>query len=177
MRIGSIITKATRDNGESAYIPSDSTEGTVISINIHEDCDGYERIDSVMVRWDDGKVSEIGLFSAEEDPDDWELIDVTPLQYANLYLWDRAYGGSEEGGWWYDTFTPADGEYIDAPPPYGHFPTAIAASEAAEKLEEWCKTENRTRRSPSSTASEGHFVVRVEAWPPEPTPARRPHYC
>ena len=28
--------------------------------------------------------------------------------YANVYELDRRYGGDEEGGWWFTTFTPKD---------------------------------------------------------------------
>jgi len=28
-----------------------------------------------------------------------------------VYICDRAYGGPEEGGWWYDCGVPSEGQY------------------------------------------------------------------
>jgi hypothetical protein len=126
------------------------------------------------VRWSDGRIE---IFRpGDEASDYWELGDVTPLCYANLYLWGRVYGGTEEGGWFYDTDSPVDGEWDTEPPPFGHFPSPEAAEAAAEKLEAWCEAENANRRHPNSCLSEGHFRVKLEAWPAEFQPQRRPYY-
>ena len=30
--------------------------------------------------------------------------------YVNVYQVERCYGGAEEGGWWYDSYTPLESE-------------------------------------------------------------------
>ncbi len=178
MRIGSrvAITRMREDGTWERYTGCKKRpEGTVIALEV-DDCDGHIRYDFATIRWDDGRVERIRT-EGEDEIGTWELEDVTPELYANLYLWDRGYGGSEEGGWWYDVYTPADGDWNEEPPKHGLFATAIEAENAAKALREWCDNENQSRRSPSSVISEGHFVVRVEAWPAEPYPARKPHYC
>jgi len=150
--------------------------GTVIGVNEECDGDGYHFLAGVSIRFDDGKVETIST-CGEDEYGPWEVVDVTPLLYANIYLIDRAYGGPEEGGWWYTTYTPADGEWSTDPPPHGLMPTQYIAKQAVAALDAWCELENATRRSIHSTASEGHFVVFQEAWPPEPSPKRKPHYC
>lgn len=181
MRIGSIVQKAVGtkikmvesrhgiffdDNGELPGGP----KGTVIELIMVEDDGWEERLHEVVIRWEDGSVEQLEIFG---------LVDVTPCHYANLYLYDRAYGGPEEGGWWYNTYDPV-GEWSDSetePPKHGHFATEEEAQKAYETLLEWCEQENKGRRSPSSVISEGHFVVWLEAWPAEHQPTRRPYYC
>lgn len=177
MKVGSRVRK--QREHESGYVwPEDMQLGTVIGINNGCNRDGYDYVESVVIRWDNGKVDTSKLTGADE-AGDWELKDETPLCYANLYLHDRAYGGPEEGGWWYDTYSPvtAEDDWDDAPPNYGHFNTEAAAKNAMPALEAWCNDQNSRRRSPSSMASEGHFVVRLEAWPAEHDPKQHPHYC
>ena len=76
-----------------------------------------------------------------------------------------------------DTYAPADGDWNTDPPKHGLCESVPAATEAYQALQVWCDEENKTRRSPSSVASEGHFVVWLEAWPAEHSPARKPYYC
>jgi hypothetical protein len=101
---------------EYSAVPG-SPSGIVIGIDSQE-CDNYERVESVKIRWQDGRIETLEP-EGEDLGGDWELVDTTPLLYANLYLYDRAYGGSEEGGWWYDTYTPADGDWNTEPPKHG----------------------------------------------------------
>lgn len=177
MRIGSRVSVAIWNDEQGQYVvPSNSEQGTVIAVEMGCDQCGYDKVEAVTIRWDNGKVDASPL-SGEMASGDWEIADVTPMSYANLYIFDRAYGGSEEGGWWYDTYTPADGDWDTEPPPHGHLGSPEAAKAAMEALHQWCEQENRGRRSPSSMASEGHFVVLLEAWPAEYSPAQRPHYC
>jgi len=178
LRIGSLVSVVRMGKDGEWFVPNfedDSNTGTVIAIEL-DDCDGYDRVESLTIRWNNGKVE-----STQPQGDDfqgpWEIADATPQLYANLYLHDRAYGGPEEGGWWYDTYTPVDGDWMNDPPQYGHFRTVDEAEKALKKLEKWCEDENKSRRSPSSMASEGHFVARLEAWPAEVIPSRRPYYC
>lgn len=167
------------DNEGQWSVADGAAVGTVIAVKYEHDGDGYQGIDWVSVRWGDGRIRTLKL-QGEEESGDWELVDVTPLHYANLYLEDRAYAGPEEGGQWYDTHTPYDdGDWNgeSAPPAYGHFSTVEEAKKAKDALNVWCEQENRHRLEPSSVLSEGHYCVRLEAWPAEPMPARKPHYC
>lgn len=179
MRIGSLVT-ITRMNKDGEWIvPDDAIGGTIIGIEDGSDRDGYETIDKVTIRWKDGRIEKTKL-EGDDMLSDWEITDITPMLYVNLYLYDREYGGPEEGGWWYDTYSPVtsdNGDWDTAPPRYGLLPTVEEAEKAMRELMEWCSTENSTRRSPSSVISEGHYCAKLEAWPAEPMPARRPHYC
>lgn len=176
MRIGSLVSRERMNPEGQWFRPDGEPVGTVIAIE-HQDRDGYEDIERLTVRWGNGAVSNVGLYSDDDDPQgDWAIVDVTPECYANLYLRDRAYGGPEEGGRWYDVDTPADGDWNSEPPQHGHFPSTDEALAASERLQEWCERENFTRRPPSSVLSEGHFVVKLEAWPAEPSPKNRPFY-
>jgi hypothetical protein len=104
IQVGSIVT-TTRMNEEGEWIvPDDAIEGTVIGMDV-EDRDGYDKIESLTIRWKDGRVETLKP-EGEDDKGSWEVADATPLLYANLYLHDREYGGPEEGGWWYDTYSP-----------------------------------------------------------------------
>jgi hypothetical protein len=182
MRIGSRVSYGFMDNEGQWSIAEGAAVGTIVGITNGADRDGFDTIESVTIRWDNGKVEADRQLEGEheESGTSWELVDVTPLLYVNLYLQDREYGGPEEGGWWYDTYSPVTKDYGDwntEPPTFGHFLTAEAAEKATEAINAWCEFENRTRRSPSSVASDGHYCVRLESWPAEPMPARKPHYC
>ena len=143
-------------------------KGVVIALE--EDMDGYT--DKVTVRWETGAI---------EERNPGELEEITPKLYVNLYMHDRAYGGPQEGGWWYDTYAPVseeDAEWEHAKPPkFGLFATEAKAEDARNELEGWCNLANETRRSPSSVLSEGHYVAMLEAWPAEYQPSSRPFYC
>ena len=173
MRIGSRVAIAFMDDGQY-IVPALAIIGTVIHVENGGDRDGFESISDVTIRWDDGRIER-----RELQGDDWELQDVTPVLYANIYLHDRAYGGPEEGGWWYDTYSPIDGDsdWDTAPPQHGHFPNEEKATQAMGAITRWCNAENSLRRSPSSVTSEGHYVVVMESWPAEFSPKQRPHYC
>jgi len=89
-------------------------------------------------------------------------------KFVNVYLTDRAFGGPEEGGWWYDT-----GEAIQST----QFATAEEAERALNTLRAWCEGENKERRSDtSSVLSEGRYAARIEEGPAADYPATRPHY-
>jgi hypothetical protein len=90
------------------------------------------------------------------------------MKYVNVYLCDRAYGGPEEGGWWFD---------------YGlaqrSFP--VATQRRAERILELCKRicacRNEDRMSDvSSVISEGRYEAWIEDEPAANYPALRPHY-
>lgn len=145
--------------------------GTVIAVNREENSYDDDIHKSYTVRWDTGAIIELDINEAE---------DITENRYANIYIHNRAYGGPEEGGWWYDTMTPFNPQTDDfetKPPAFGLFDSEGDAEKAAEALADWCETENQNRRDVSSVLSDGVFVVEVEAWPSEQYPSSRPHYC
>lgn len=158
------------------YVISDSTceciglFGTVMDRHF----DDYGRIDSVTIRWDDGKVGEHVRWVAISSDTLLQLADVTPKVYVNIYLHNRAYGGPEEGGWTYDAYTPTTD--LDDEIETGHFPSAEAAYDAYLKAMAKCNEANKTRRSPSSVISEGHYEAMLEAWPAAQQPEFRPYY-
>jgi hypothetical protein len=84
----------------------------------------------------------------------------------NVVLEDRAYGGPEEGGWWYDT-----GEVMQVIP--------TDSLESAGCLIEWLKAgrfSNEGRPEVSSVLSCGQFDFKLSFQPLESYPNRRPHY-
>ncbi len=109
------------------------------------------------------------------------------VQYVSVYEVVRAYGGPEEGGWWYDNFSLVD-------------TTPVSTLEAAQKLRDFLKQklegENQERgpldsskgfgnlpegtedweipRGYSGEASE--LVVEIEDEPGQNTTKERPHY-
>jgi hypothetical protein len=154
LRIGSRVKIETWDDAAREYKLSDIT-GTIISQTECPD-ETWEH----KVRWDDGSIS---------TPED--LVCVTPKHYVNIYLHDRAYGGREEGGWWYDTYEPEESECK-------WFATTEEAESHVATAQAWCDDENSQRRSDlSSVISEGRYEVVLEAWPAEYSPSSRPYYC
>jgi len=90
--------------------------------------------------------------------------------FVNVYLIDRAYGGPEEGGWYFPV-----GEFIRG--------SAFRAwdewhiKKCEKNLQSWCDEQNEGRNSDiSSVNSEGEFVVRKESKPGENYPKNMPHY-
>ena len=99
-----------------------------------------------------------------------------------IYLVDQAYGGPEEGGWWYTHGYPiTDEEVFKELPPDHRLPRyfhleceAIAwANEVQLSLD---RTINKGRRPISSVLSEGQYQARVEDGHPRRFPEQRPHY-
>ncbi len=158
----------TKQHWEEGHKILNPEVGTLIEVKMipHRDGDG-ERLSTTTVRWDSGRIEERNEL---DEATEGSLEVVTPLLYVNVYLYDRAYGGPEEGGWWYDTYDPVPEECVLAK-------SVEEAEELVEKKREWATEENKDRTSPSSVNSEGHYVVRQEAWPAEADPAYAPHYC
>lgn len=112
-------------------------------------------------------------YEYELSPEDEKLQEkmarsVTYLgKFVNVYLIDKAYGGPEEGGWWYEY-----GQAIRS--------TEVLAQDAeirSQAERTWCDNENRLRRSDiGSVLSEGCYVVYVEDEPAQDFPSERPHY-
>lgn len=93
--------------------------------------------------------------------------EAVPRWYTVVWLQDRAYGGPEEGGWWYDTY-----ELVD----FKVFATKEKAAAYAPVMR--AEYSNEGRRDIGSVLSGG--VYRVEVWsyrPPRFMPDQKPIYC
>jgi len=92
------------------------------------------------------------------------------FRFINVYLVDRAYGGSEEGGWWFDT-----GEFIRSYPFKGTDEERDAKQEEirAELTEQ---NEDEGRRDISSVLSTGQYQCWTEDHPGADFPTEQPHY-
>ena len=96
---------------------------------------------------------------------EYERLINQPL-YVNVYLHDRAYGGPEEGGWWFDTY-----EIKQVIPVHG----LSDAQEIVNRLEDGEYT-NEGRRDVSSVLSEGEYIIQIEDTIGMNKPERSPHY-
>ena len=87
-----------------------------------------------------------------------------------VYMIDKAYGGAEEGGWWY-TY----GDLVKLLKVFGNEKQAYDyANRLNDRLE---TTLNKGRRSISSVLSEGRYSAKVyENSPPQHFPEVTPHY-
>ena len=93
-----------------------------------------------------------------------------------IYLCDRAYGGPEEGGWYYDCGARAD-EHNEHLRGFAADKRAEAVAYARTLNEGVCKVLNEGRPSISSVLSEGCYMA--EVWDnraPDGYPAEKPHY-
>ena len=90
------------------------------------------------------------------------------LKHVNLYLENRAFGGAEEGGWYYNTglFISCLGKSLD--------PVAANVIRAAHagKLAKL----NEGRPPVSSVRSTGRYEIVIEQRAGESYPNYRPHY-
>ena len=86
-------------------------------------------------------------------------------RYVNVYLENRAYGGPEEGGWWYNCGDPVESVQV------------FSDEEEAEKVAELNeKYSNEGRRPIWSVACAGVYEVRVEDHFAEAFPRGKPMY-
>ena len=97
-------------------------------------------------------------------------------KYINIYLIDRAFGGYEEGSWYYDCGTPHM-SYVLIPElgeRKDQFDMRVESflEQKAKEVEEW----NEGRRPISSVLSEGRFWIAEEDEPAEAWPKERPYY-
>lgn len=90
-----------------------------------------------------------------------------------VYLVDRAYGGPEEGGWYYDCSEPAD-EYASFT--VGFTDEGAADRHAAMLNGQYGPIWNEGRREISSVLSEGQYRAMAREGNPKPWPAIKPHY-
>lgn len=96
-----------------------------------------------------------------------------PSWWVNIYLHDLGYGGSEEGGWYFDTY-----EWIKDSPHNREFTDESKARAYYDYLRENVLPElNKGRRDITSVLSEGQYTAIVTDEPPvEFYPPYRPHY-
>jgi hypothetical protein len=91
-----------------------------------------------------------------------------------IFLIDRAYGGPEEGGWYYDTGEPSD-EHANHT---RGFDNQIDACAYARELDSFIFTSgmNKGRREISSVLSTGRYAAIVQEGQPKSYPDERPYY-
>lgn len=91
------------------------------------------------------------------------------IQFVTVYETDRAYGGPEEGGWWYDV-----GTVVACFPVLRH-----RAERLLERVKDRCDRINREerRRVPWSVLSAGDYLVaELSDKPGEDYPQERQFY-
>ena len=92
--------------------------------------------------------------------------------FVTVFLSDRAYGGPEEGGWWYDCGERLKDRRVFV---FQNEDDAIAFSRRYnERLAKW---PNKNRRDINSVLSEGVYTAEIfEDSLPDYYPTQRPHY-
>ena len=88
--------------------------------------------------------------------------------HLNEYLTDRAFGGPEEGGWWYDT-----GSFVDC---HGTYPTIDEAAAARDAKASWLAGRRQGLHDPSSVLCTGWPVLHIEPHAGADFPRTRPRY-
>ena len=88
--------------------------------------------------------------------------------HLNEYRTDRAFGGAEEGGWWYDT-----GVFVKS---HGTFPTREETWAARDELDSYLAERREGLHDPSSVLCTGWPELLVEQRPGAHFPARPPRY-
>ena len=88
------------------------------------------------------------------------------MKFVNVYLVNRCYGGSEEGGWWFDA-----GEIVECVPCRNE----VFARKVKESFEKG-EYSNEGRRELSSVACGGVYEVVIEDRPGEDYPKEKPFY-
>ena len=96
------------------------------------------------------------------------------FSYINVYLADRAYGGPEEGGWYYDYGVPVESRRVLSPTdyvnPHSEYETELAFLTARyDRL-------NQGRPEVHSVISKGRYIVIEEDGFANPYPETIPHY-
>jgi len=105
---------------------------------------------------------------------DLEPLDQDPpppkVWFVAVYMVDKAYGGPEEGGWWYDV-----GELVRVSRLFRNIDKACTYVARMQTLLD--ATLNKGRREISSVLSEGRYQARIcDDLPERHFPSIRPHY-
>ena len=90
-----------------------------------------------------------------------------------VYLVDLAYGGAEEGGWYYSCGIPSD-EHVEFTRGFADEDSAYAYARELNQNhgDDW----NRGRASINSVLSQGAYYAEVREGNPSPYPKERPYY-
>ena len=88
--------------------------------------------------------------------------------YVNEYLEDQAWGGPEEGGWWYDT-----GQYLEC---HGCFASRAEADIRVGELAPHLAEARKGKLPPDSVACTGYPEVEIEKRLGAHFPTQRPRY-
>ena len=91
----------------------------------------------------------------------------SPRLYVNVHLVEQAYGGPEEGGWWYTFGRPVESRLADN--------EAEALKMHGERKIYW-DGHNEGRPELHSVISEGRYMVCLESHFARHFPEVRPHY-
>lgn len=119
---------------------------------------------------------------ALENADEWQIVPLISVSepvsvwHLNVYEQDRAYGGPEEGGWWYTVgvYQPMMSTTFDADA-YDREWVVKTARDVQVRLDE----EADSKQVPPvghSNYNGGRYLTRVEAKPGADFPADRPVY-
>jgi hypothetical protein len=111
-----------------------------------------------------------------ESPETFE--DLEPQEYAGpwvvaICLYDRVYGGPEEGGWYYEAGYPHP-EYAGLMRGFSQDKAGMLAYCA--ELQDYCDHLNEGRPRVDSVLSNGRFCVRAFEGLPKAWPETRPRY-
>ena len=109
----------------------------------------------------------------------WEAIELQPpFRWVAVYLVDRAFGGPEEGGWYYETGVPETHIMSDevqlAPTRFDDIQKAQTTADGWQRALD--ANSNAGRPDIGSTLSRGVYRAIVTDHPPEPYPKVKPHY-
>lgn len=91
--------------------------------------------------------------------------------YVNKYFINRAYGGPEEGGWWYDV-----GEFVEPAAMFTDEDEALVFCRGLNRALDAAGGENEGLPPLHSVTSTGRWSYMVEDRPGEDFPTYTPHY-
>tara|TARA_E500000331_G_scaffold216460_1_gene207451 strand:- start:133 stop:576 length:444 start_codon:yes stop_codon:yes gene_type:complete len=103
------------------------------------------------------------------EPEEEDIERICRNTYVNTYETDKAFGGREEGGWWYDFGYPVESV---------HFEYRYEAEEAFPQIEaKWQHlNEVEDRRDPGSTLCDGYYKTWFDDKFGEAFPKSKPTY-
>ena len=91
----------------------------------------------------------------------------SPRLYVNCYMIDQAYGGPEEGGWWYTVGRPVESRLAE---------NDVEAEDILAERRAFWEAHNKGRPEIYSVISEGRFAVWRESHYARVFPDVKPHY-
>ena len=100
-------------------------------------------------------------------PEGGECLTARVWMWVNVYLTSQAYGGSEEGGWYYSAGEPVASIAVRS---------VSSLREALAKMQAWVEEENEQLPPAHSVLSRGGYEVRIEKHFAREYPDSRPAY-